>query len=215
MVSSTSTKSADPLKEGSDGGTKDGQVCGAPASVAFGLGISSAEYNFRIVVIVTSRNSQSQRRDYDSWLCERGGKRYTFVQASTGAMFALTEETNKETTGKTAGQTDRFARVKGKLIEVTANEFPPRGKANELPKLQVKRLRVIANKCPAIHRTASTGTPCLADQKPNVPATSPSTKPYVDPGTETQTPPPENNPNISGDSGAPSPGTGNPPCPPQ
>ncbi len=152
--------------------------------------------------------------------CVSGGKRYTFVQASTGAMFALTEETteetSKETTGKTTRQTDRFARVQGKLIEVTANEFPPQGKSNELPKLQVKRLRVIANKCPAVHRTTSTGTsPCLANQKPNVPATSPSTKPYVDPGTETQTPPSENNPNIAGDSGAPSPGTGNPPCPPQ
>ena len=69
--------------------------------------------------------------------CVTGGKRYTFMQASTGEIFDLT------------GSADRFASVRGKLIEVTANEFaPPENKSDGLPRLAVNKMRVVADKCP-------------------------------------------------------------------
>src|SRR5579872_2979826 len=94
--------------------------------------------------------------------CVSGETRYTFMQSSTGAMFALT------------GESSRFAPVRGKLVEITADEFAPQDHSRES-----------------------------------------ATAPYADPGIQSQTPPNVNNPNISGDTGAPSPGTGNPPNPPQ
>jgi hypothetical protein len=133
--------------------------------------------------------------------CVAGGKRYSFIQASTGAMFALT------------GKTDRFAPVRGKLIEITADEFAPQGKSNEFPTLRVNNLRVIADKCPIQARPAPRRViPSSAYQGP--PA-SPNTTPYADPGTVSQTPPNVDNPNVGGATGAPSPGTGNPPSQPQ
>jgi hypothetical protein len=132
--------------------------------------------------------------------CVSGAKRYTFMQASTGAIFALTG-------------TNRFAPIRGKLVEITANEFAPQGKSGELPKLQVNTLRVIADECPIQARAASTtATLPSADQGQGQLA---ATEPYADPGTVSQTPPKVNNPNIAGDTGAPSPGTGNPPSPPE
>lgn len=137
--------------------------------------------------------------------CVSGGERYTFMQASTGAMFALTKE-----------QTDRFAPVRGKLIEITANEFAPQPKSYELPKLKVNTLHIVADKCPIQARAASRpAIPSAADQGPPASASSPDTTPHRDPSTVDQTPPNVNNPNNSGDNGAPSPGTGNPPSPPQ
>jgi hypothetical protein len=133
--------------------------------------------------------------------CVSGGKRYTFMQANTGAIFALSG-------------TNRFAPIRGKLVEITADEFAPQGKSGELPNLQVNHLRVIAGKCPIQARSASTTALPSADQG-QLPATSPATEPYADPGTVSQTPPKVNDPNIAGDTGAPSPGTGNPPNPPQ
>jgi hypothetical protein len=134
--------------------------------------------------------------------CVSGGKRYTFMQSSTRAIFAL------------QGDSSRFAPVEGKLIEITANEFAPQPNSGELPVLRVDDLRVVADKCPIEARAGS--------NKGSVPATnqgansgSPATVPYADPGTLTQRPPNVNNPNISGDTGSPSPGTGNPPKPPQ
>jgi hypothetical protein len=136
--------------------------------------------------------------------CVSGAKRYTFMQASTGAIFALT------------GKTDRFASVRGKLIEVTANEFaPPQNKSNGLPKLSVNKMRVVGDKCPVQAHPEPPSKPNSAWTNPPPPATSPATRPYADPGTVSQKPPNVNNPNISGDTGAPSPGTGNPPSPPQ
>src|SRR5215472_6271163 len=65
--------------------------------------------------------------------CVSGAKRYTFMQASTGTIFVLT------------GKTDRFAPVRGKLVEVTANELaPPQNKSNGLPQLSVNKMRVVA-----------------------------------------------------------------------
>src|SRR5437660_962871 len=69
--------------------------------------------------------------------CVTGEKRYTFMQESTGEIFDL------------SGSNERFADLRGKLIEVTANEFaPPKNQSNGLPKLSVKRMRVVADKCP-------------------------------------------------------------------
>jgi hypothetical protein len=135
--------------------------------------------------------------------CVSGGKRYTFMQASTEAMFEL------------IGDKNRFASARGKLVEIAANEFAPQGNSDELPKLRVNKLRVIADKCPIQARAASRPKPPSANEGPPAAAESPDTAPYADPGTQTQTPPNVNNPNISGDTGAPSPGTGNPPKPPQ
>lgn len=130
--------------------------------------------------------------------CVTGGQRYTFMQASTGAIFSLT------------GDTGRFAPVTGKLIEITANERAPQPNGSELPELQVNTLHVVAEKCPIeAHKETTANSPARA--RGQQPATSPATEPYVDPGTASQTPPNVNNPNITGDSGAPSPGTGNPP----
>lgn len=134
--------------------------------------------------------------------CITGGKRYTFMQASTGAVFALNEDTV------------RFGPVTGKLIEVTANERAPQPKSDELPQLQIDNLKVVAAKCPIQARKENTAAAPVTHSGQNA-ETSPATEPYVDPGTSSQTPPNVNNPNITGDTGAPSPGTGNPPSQPQ
>ena len=72
--------------------------------------------------------------------CVNGGKRYTFMQASTEAMFEL------------LGDNNGFNSARGKLVEITANELAPQG-SDELPKLRVNDLRVIADKCP-IHASS-------------------------------------------------------------
>jgi hypothetical protein len=137
--------------------------------------------------------------------CVSGGERYTFMQESTRAIFAL------------IGDDDRFAAAQGKLVEITANEFAPQGKSNELPKLQVKNLRVIADKCPIQSEKASPMPKPTSTNRGQTPATEevPATAPYATPGNENRNPPNVNDPNISGDTGAPSPGTANPPTPPQ
>lgn len=135
--------------------------------------------------------------------CISGGKRYTFMQSSTEAIFEL------------IGNSSGFNSARGKLVEISANELAPQGNSDELPKLRVNNLRVIADKCPIQARAATRPRPPSADEGPPADAESPDATPYVDPGTATQTPPNVNNPNISGDTGAPSPGTGNPPKPPQ
>ena len=134
--------------------------------------------------------------------CINGAKRYTFMQTSTEAMFEL------------LGDNNGFNSARGKLVEITANELAPQG-SDELPKLRVNDLRVIGERCPIQSRAASRTKPPSANEGPPTAAESPDATPYVDPGTQTQTPPNVDNPNISGDTGAPSPGTGNPPKPPQ
>lgn len=132
--------------------------------------------------------------------CVSGGNRFTFMQTNTRAAFDL------------IGKTDPLVPVQGKLIEITATEFAGGGRPDELPKLQVHNLRVIADKCPIQAQPPSANrTPAPAPQNPPGPAQSPSTRPYADPGTVNQSPPNAPNPNINGDTGAPSPGTGNPP----
>jgi hypothetical protein len=134
--------------------------------------------------------------------CVSGEKRYTFMQASTGEMFDLT------------GGTDRFVSVRGKLVEITANEFAPsQNEPNGLPTLSINKMRVVGEKCPiqALPESVKPNSSSINSEPP--PATSPATRPYADPGTVNQNPPNVNNPNVTGDTGAPSPGTGNPPPP--
>ena len=134
--------------------------------------------------------------------CVTGENRYTLMQAGTGAIFEL------------SGDTGRFAGVRGKLIEATGNEFAPGASSGELPKFQVNKYHVIADKCPIQAEVPPRTTAPPAQEGPPTPAT-PTTPRYRDPGTVTQTPP-NANPNVSGETGSPSPGTGNPPPkPPQ
>ena len=152
----------------------------------------------------SSAGSAAQTRTAEITIrgCVTGENRYTFVQESTGAIFDLT------------GDTGHFADIRGKLIEVTGNEFAPQANSGELPKLQIKNFHVIADKCPIQAQAPPRTTTVPAEQGPPTPA-SPTTPRYRDPGTVTQTPP-NANPNVSGDTGSPSPGTGNPPPkPPQ
>jgi len=145
---------------------------------------------------VSARNAQITIRG-----CVTGGKRYTFMQVSTGALFDLN------------GSTNRFVHVRGKLIEVTANEFSPsQNTSNGLPKLSVNKMRIVANKCPIqAHPEPNLPSSAWKNPQPPPPAPSPATSPYADPGRVSQSPPNVNNPNTAGDTGAPSPGTGNPP----
>jgi len=132
--------------------------------------------------------------------CISGGHRFTFMQVGTGAMFSL------------IGQADRFVPLEGKMVEVTANELAPQTGSSGLPQLQVNQARIIDNKCPIQAQprqtTASQSSP-NGRQPGN--AAVPQTSPYTDPGTVNQRPPSVSNPNEQGATGAPSPGTGNPP----
>lgn len=150
--------------------------------------------------------------------CVMGTQRYTFMQASTGAEYDLATPDAAEAHASKggSGKAVDFSSLRGKLIEITGNEYAPMsGKnASTLPTLAVEKARVIADQCP-IHPGSVSRANASKNRTPAT-AKSPATPPpYVDPGTESQTPPNINNPNISGDSGAPSPGTGNPPKPPR
>jgi len=146
-----------------------------------------------------SRSSQIPTAEISLRGCITGGKRYSFMQASTGAVYSL------------SGDSGRFSQLRDKLVEITGNEYAPKG--GELPRLQVKDLHVIQNECP-IQPRAPRRSRAASGQAP-AGARSAATPPYVDPGTETQRPPNISNPNITGDTGAPSPGSGNRATPPQ
>jgi hypothetical protein len=133
--------------------------------------------------------------------CVIGGTRYTFLQPSTGAMFAL------------SGDSARFSPVQGKVVEVTANEFAPKPNSNELPRLRVNQMHVVGDKCPVEPRAARPSASSPVIRQGTAPTSRPATGPYADPGTANQGPPNVNNPNISGDTGKPGSGTGNPPQP--
>jgi len=136
--------------------------------------------------------------------CISGGQRFTFMQAGTGAMFSL------------IGQTGRFVPLEGKLVEVTGSELPPPTGSSELPQLQVTQTKIVDNKCP-IQAQPPSATANQASPNRRQPGNRamPQTSPYTDPGTVNQRPPNVSNPNEQGATGAPSPGTGNPPPPPQ
>jgi len=134
--------------------------------------------------------------------CISGGERYTFMQADTGEIYSL------------SGNTGRLVPMLGKLVEINAREFSPQPNTDDLPRLeisdpQITDARIIADKCPIHPHPEPSATPVSPAHQP--PQSSPSDRPYTDPGTTNQAPPNVNNPNISGDTGTPSPGTGNPP----
>jgi len=147
----------------------------------------------------TARNAEVTIRG-----CIDGGQRFTFMQAGTGAMFSL------------IGQTGRFVPLEGKLVEITGSELPPPAGSSEFPQLQVTQTKIVDNKCPiqAEPRPATANQSTPNRRQPGNAATS-QTSPYTDPGTVNQRPQNVSNPNEQGATGAPSPGTGNPPPPPQ
>jgi hypothetical protein len=137
--------------------------------------------------------------------CVNGGQRYTLQQAGTGAMFAM------------MGDSSRFAPFQGKVAEVHASELPPDQQAasGQLPQLEVNAIRLVADKCPEQPKSnpgaASTG-PAYGGVPAQKPAPAVSTRPYRSPNAENSVPPSGGqNPNISGATGAPSPGTGSTP----
>jgi hypothetical protein len=165
----------------------------------------SVALSFSISAIAQQRTtSTSSARTAEITIrgCVNGTMRYTLTQPSTGAVFEL------------IGDTARFAEDRGKLIEITGNEYRPQPNSMELPKLRANSFRVIANECP-IEANGASGTASPAASRGAGSNSGPAaTTPYADPGAQTQTPPNVNNPNITGDTGSPSPGTGNPPPPP-
>ncbi len=145
--------------------------------------------------------------------CIDGGKqRYTLTQQSTATTFEL------------QGETTRFDSFRGKPVEITGREAPPLAKsgANDLPRLVVDQVHGIGGECPFVERgTASppTSMPLSIPEArhPSPPTQQPTaaTPRYEKPGAPNETPPSVgNNPNGSGTSGAPSPGTGNTPAQP-
>jgi hypothetical protein len=133
--------------------------------------------------------------------CINGGhNRFTMTQQSTGAIFGL------------QGQETELENARGRLVEVKGDELPPPGGGGlkNLPQLKVRRIRVVADKCPI--QTEVRHRPELPREAgPSKPATA-ATPEYGAPGAVDQTPPTVgNNPTNwgNGAQGAPSPGTGN------
>jgi hypothetical protein len=120
----------------------------------------------------------------------------TFAQESTGAMFQLDVKDSQ------VGQ------YRGKLIELVVKELPPAAKgANQLPIVKVSRVKEIATTCPM--QTKNLADPAKAhaiDQGTG--SNAPQSSQPIPAGTP-------NNPNGSGATGAPSPGSGNIPPRPQ
>lgn len=134
--------------------------------------------------------------------CVQGERKehFTLVQPSTGAAFDL------------EGDVDSLQRSSGKLVELKVTELAPTSGhgTKSLPRLVVSELHIIADKCPiqGNGRSAAQGRTYDANQ----PEPSAETPRYQRSGAPDQTPPPAGtNPNGAGVSGAPSPGTGNPP----
>jgi len=135
--------------------------------------------------------------------CLVAGKRYVLTQQSTGAQFDL------------RGNAGEFSNANGKLVEVIGHELSPAtNPKSNVPLLQVVRMRVLDEHCPAA-APSGTGprvTGLSPEQKTAVPPNA-TTHQYRSPEAPVGVPPGQgNNPNNwRPDSGAPSPGTGNPP----
>jgi hypothetical protein len=123
--------------------------------------------------------------------CIRGDKRYTFSQEGTGATFRL------------EGKARELAKNRGKSVELLVRELPPTAGSSRdaLPILEVERLKQIAAECPATGSMpaskSDSGLGSGSDRDTAAPRPMP-------PGASTR-------PNTSGESGAPSAGTGNTP----
>jgi len=138
--------------------------------------------------------------------CLNGGKQgYSLVQQGTGAGFELESKSYQ------------LKRARGKLVQITGREMSPNGKSDNLPRLDVEGLQVIADHCelPGKAGGASTSVPQRTNNPANTTQPDAATPRYEPSGAPDQTPPSQgNNPtNWGRTSGAPSPGTGNPPPP--
>lgn len=136
--------------------------------------------------------------------CVNGGERYTFIESDTGSMFNI------------VGNTDPIADMRGKFAEVTARELPPdrNSAGGAFPQLEIQKAKVISDVCPikskAPKQNAAPGQ--NAPTANSSPSTGPESTPYSPAGAPNQRPPNVgNNPNPTGATGPPSPGTGNPP----
>lgn len=158
-------------------------------------------------------NSSAQARNVNSpsaklvlnGCINTGNNRYTMMQESTGTTFDL------------RGRDADLKQAQGKLVEVKGYELPPVGGVglNDVPRLEVKSLRVISAKCPI--QTELRRRTVLSRQGEHRTQNSVATPEYGAPGAVNQTPPTVgNNPTNWGNGahGAPSPGTGNPPAQP-
>ncbi|MBV9608709.1 MAG: hypothetical protein JO187_04050 [Acidobacteria bacterium] len=100
------------------------------------------------------------------------------------------------------------------VVEVTGQQLPPasRESAAAIPSIDVQSMRQIADTCPVHIYERSQAQPSGPKQRaqPN-----PATAPYGGPHEGTQNAPPDAVINSTGAGGAPSPGTGNNPPPPQ
>ena len=140
--------------------------------------------------------------------CVVAGRRYVLTQQSTGAQFDL------------QGNAANLGNANGKLVEVIGHELSPAANRDsnapsKVPLLQVVRMRVLDEHCPA---AAPTGTgPRTTGLSPEQRTSNPSsaaTPQYAPPGAPNQAPPQgygDNPNNWRPGSGAPSPGTGNAP----
>jgi hypothetical protein len=138
---------------------------------------------------------------------------FTFFQTSTGTTFALPTADGS------------LARYRGKLVEITGTQAPPPAAtgAEDLPRLTPSNVKEVGEcpvqsfgiqqrpgATPSTIPAASLGT--NGSSQSNMPGAA--TPEYASPGAPNQTPPTvRTNPNGSGATGAPSPGTGNPPPP--
>jgi hypothetical protein len=140
--------------------------------------------------------------------CINGGNAgYTLTQKGTGATFAL------------QGSAEQFEALRRHPVEITAREFPPSTESAALPKLVVSKAQTVKGECPWVSG-GNAGTPNIASPATVAGAgnhshgdteSNPNTPEYGSRGDNRQAPPAAgNNPNVGGDNGAPSPGTGNP-----
>jgi hypothetical protein len=181
--------------------------------VLMGASLMSAQDNSR----TAESNDTSQRSDTQDVSaskltiqgCLQGSEtRFTLLQSSTGASFAL------------EGNDQEFRAASGKVVEVNGTELAPAAKtgAQSLPRLRVRELKVVENQCP----TSEVGDGAATSNRqpsggPTQPPASRNSRTQVGPGTPAPpSPGTPINPNSPGATGAPSPGTDNPPpSPPQ
>jgi len=135
--------------------------------------------------------------------CVQGGERITLTDSS-GNTFLL------------RGDNSALKNEEHKVVEVSGPQYPPasRESAAAIPSIEVQTMRQIADTCPPnIYQRGQHPVPRPNASQPN-PATAPYSGPREGPQGE-QSGPPDAVINTQGAGGAPSPGTGNNPPPPQ
>lgn len=129
---------------------------------------------------------------------------YTLRQEATDAVFNL------------AGDAGQFSGAAGKVVEVRGRELKPAdagalNPSSDFPRLQVSAVKVVGDECPVTPVVPNSGQGAAAT--PNGGRNpEPDATPKYERTNPVQTPPAVPvNPNVSGTTGAPSAGTGNPP----